>query len=560
MVNDVQKVYPSRIIVKFKDDVRLPYSDRVNDEINLPFWRKLKPNYPHMRIMPLITSVRSDKIKRLVEMTKKTDPSYRPINFLNLFAIDARGRGTRGILRDIGDHFDEIEYAYLEPLPSKNLELEYPNIIEPKKISDDIEKNENYPPDSYHPKTPKDNFSPKQKSKGFKSQEQAEEVMTTAFFTAEGILDQKYLNCSPMGVGLTNLDYSVDDLPGNYFFDVERGWVINHKDLGFPGQENILLPESSENNHELSNDESDVVHGTATLGVVSSLYDKFGTAGISYHSTTPYAVSSYLDGLDIGLADLVFSVENSVFTILFLLLDKHDGGEVDAFFRSVILIEEQLNYETDDGDSYRNIIVEAARFAFEVIRLATALRVTVVEPAGNGYLNFDNLSSGIFNNFLFNDSGAIIVGSAKCNGIKSIESCDDGNISWSKEDRSSYGSKISCFAWGRDVVTLATEKNGSAFADNLYRDNFGGTSSAAAIIAGVALVTQKIAYMKLGSYLNPGKLRELLSTNGIANADRENDNGDSLFPIGVMPDLERITAAIDIMADTPEVEDPFIFE
>jgi len=59
--------------------------------------------------------------------------------------------------------------------------------------------------------------------------------------------------------------------------------------------------------------------------------------------------------------------------------------------------------------------------------------------------------------------------------------------------RSNYGSRVDCYAWGEGVFTTTSDTNGQAPATNLYRDDFGNTSAATAIIAGVALSVQGMA-------------------------------------------------------------------
>ncbi|HYK57264.1 MAG TPA: S8 family serine peptidase, partial [Flavisolibacter sp.] len=70
-----------------------------------------------------------------------------------------------------------------------------------------------------------------------------------------------------------------------------------------------------------------------------------------------------------------------------------------------------------------------------------------------------------------------------------------------------------------------------------YTKTFNGTSSASAIITGVAIALQGIAEANLHSRLNPSQIRAFLSneTYGTASA-----NGRATDKIGVMPDLKKI--------------------
>lgn len=516
-------IHPPRIILKFQDNIDLPYSRNVNEKIDFPFWKRLKSKYNHITIEPLFTSIKPENLGRLVDLARKMTPSYKPPNFFTYFAIDTQGIETKAILADLDRKHDEIEHLYLEATPSEKLEPEKPNIIYPK--------NEN------------NSTSPKQKNQKNSKPGQLENLA----FTAEEKLEQKYIKCSPMGIGLENIldrlsraGLSLDDsrLTHNYFFDVERGWILNHQDLFF--EEDNLITTSEIGSHTLSNNPFDVIHGTSTLGVVSSIHNTFGTQGLSYYSTEPRGASTYFIDSD----KIIYSVANSILSTKNFLLARFDDGDEEAFQRSVILIEEQLNVE-GDFFPYTNVVVEADPAIFDVIKLTTSLKITVIEAAGNGGHNFDTLPVEYFPKLQDANinSSALIVGSADCNGIEQITDCSSEDIVWMKREDSSYGERINCFAWGSQVVTLATADEGfGTFANNLYRDNFGGTSSAAAIIAGVALMTQKMAYLKLNRYLQPDELRDLLGgiEHGVLNADNDTHS------IGVMPDLERIANVLGV--------------
>jgi hypothetical protein len=82
-----------------------------------------------------------------------------------------------------------------------------------------------------------------------------------------------------------------------------------------------------------------------------------------------------------------------------------------------------------------------------------------------------------------------------------------------------------------------------------YTSSFNGTSAAAAIIAGAALVVQSLAKTHLGRHLRPDELRNILS-----DPDRGTppDSPDRMR-IGVMPDLRRIaTEVFDLPEPEPE--------
>ena len=131
--------------------------------------------------------------------------------------------------------------------------------------------------------------------------------------------------------------------------------------------------------------------------------------------------------------------------------------------------------------------VEVHTANFDVIRLGTALGVIIIEAAANGSIYF-NLSSDldqfvlngkrIFNRWDpdFRDSGAIMVAGASA------------RVPHARIFNSNYGSRIDCYAWGESVYTAGNFPNSSNGAVDRYTNEFCGTSSAAAIIAGVGIL------------------------------------------------------------------------
>ena len=71
-----------------------------------------------------------------------------------------------------------------------------------------------------------------------------------------------------------------------------------------------------------------------------------------------------------------------------------------------------------------------------------------------------------------------------------------------------YGSRVNCYAWGEEVVTAGWGYFGPmAGANRTYTDRFDGTSAAAAIIAGAAILVQQMAGASGGPGLRPDQMR-----------------------------------------------------
>jgi hypothetical protein len=121
------------------------------------------------------------------------------------------------------------------------------------------------------------------------------------------------------------------------------------------------------------------------------------------------------------------------------------------------------------------------------------------------------------------DSGAIVVGAARRN---------QPHERWI---RSNHGSRVDCYAWGQGIVTAGYGYLKRSVRDP-YTHLFDGTSGAAAIIAGCALLVQGFQLRRDRPLFSPGEMRALLSSpstgtpQGVAVPGR----------IGVMPDLRAI--------------------
>jgi hypothetical protein len=101
---------------------------------------------------------------------------------------------------------------------------------------------------------------------------------------------------------------------------------------------------------------------------------------------------------------------------------------------------------------------------------------------------------------------------------------------------SNYGSRIDCYAWGENIVTTGYGDLYRGTDDNsAYTNTFGGTSGAAAIIAGTALIVQGKRQATTGR-LSPAQMRDVLSNPAAGTAQGGNVAGH----IGVMPDLSLI--------------------
>jgi serine protease len=245
-------------------------------------------------------------------------------------------------------------------------------------------------------------------------------------------------------------------------------------------------------------------HGTAVLGQLAAVANTYGVTGIAHGAQV---------GVQSTLIDSPAAAVNSA------AIAVGRGGVV------VIAVE-----RTGPADSTpctcnvarcHSLPVEYWQGEYDVIDTATANGVVVVEVAGDGSANLDDAAySGRFNRTI-RDSGAILVGASQ--GSSRAPLC------WTN-----YGSRVDMQGWGANVTTLGYgDLFGSAYGkDQYYTGVFGGTSSAAPMVAGAAASVQGVALADGREALEPRTLRALLASTGTPQAaDPRN--------IGPLPNLRE---------------------
>ncbi|HKN87461.1 MAG TPA: S8 family serine peptidase, partial [Nitrospiraceae bacterium] len=275
---------------------------------------------------------------------------------------------------------------------------------------------------------------------------------------------------------------------GLQFVDLERGWFLDHRDL--PAGK-IILDGSNQY----------LEHGTSVLGIVVAQDNCIGCIGIAPKVATMRAVSYYRP--TVNLADAIQAALNVM------------------NFGDVLLLEVQMDY-----CGYPMAPLEIQPDLFDLIRLGTALGIIIVEAAGDGNLNLDNVPC-----MPQKDSGAIMVGAASMTAPHSRPAY---------ANFSNYGSRINCYAWGENIVTLGTSP------DN-YVYGFGATSGASAIVAGAALSVQGVSITNNGFRLSPQQMRTLLGDPALG-IQSQNPAVDK---VGVMPNLKNIIPVV--LTLTPDI-------
>jgi serine protease len=318
----------------------------------------------------------------------------------------------------------------------------------------------------------------------------------------EGLFSmQGYLKPAPEGIDAASVWERNARGEGTAFIDIESGW--------FPGHEQLQLQQSIIHGNNL---EADAGHGTAVLGIILASGDDRGIVGVAPGARVTRLISG--DRIA-GRPDS--GVANAIETAITLL----QAGDV-------LLLEVQKEYKP----------VEVEDHEFEAIRSAVSKGIIVIEAAGNGGLNLDRAGNRAKTRSLrigapdFEDSGAVMVGASNKRVLR-------GGLH-SRHKNSNYGSRIDCYGWGEGIVTTTTgygDLGPETTSASKYTRLFGGTSGAAAIVAGAALLLQSLYQSRRGGRLSPPDMRVALSDAATGTGQRL---GSPTDPIGVMPDLRKI--------------------
>ncbi|MFH1829684.1 MAG: S8 family serine peptidase [Pseudomonadota bacterium] len=330
--------------------------------------------------------------------------------------------------------------------------------------------------------------------------------------------------------GITGQDvYVVDNEPGMNFDHEE----FNLVKANFPAGNWFYQADCAPGiPPAIPNCESWIAHGTAVTGILIAGNNGNGTTGFAY--SADYVQGSMTGGVGDDLS--AFAIE---------------GGGLEP--GSVWLLEVQLPGKFNITgscagetmqDQYGCVPVELWPDVFDAIEAASAYGVTVIEGGGNGQMDLDNpdLYTGAWSfakNLSYEDSGALMTGASE--GANEI-----------KAAFSNCGSRFNTFAWGQGVVTTAYPYGQYGWtgstppippndSDNTYfMDNFGGTSSAAAMVGGAAVLVQSHARNQMGHrrYIMPHKLREILVNSGVTQAD-------SGCNIGMQPRIDQAMSLVN---------------
>ena len=456
----------ARVVVKFHDDVGLPWVDGVETRILEPdrrTWDALTQEFPGITLLRNVSNVEPAELQRLVEMAKARDATYRPPNFLAYFGIPCRRSIDPHRLAKRLREWRLVELAWVEVAPI--------GAAAPVGINGELPNQEYLEPPS-----------------GF-----------AAPFA--GGIDAVYA-WSQCGDGA-----------GQGVISYERA-MATHQDITFPAP----LAGITDDTGLYSTAPG---HGTAVLGIIAMQDNSVGGVGIAY-KLADFQWTSPFDGTATPIR------RDALWAAIRYL--TRTGAEP---WGRVLLFEVQIPQVTDaSGQVWTNMPVEVYDDYYQAIRLAISLGVVVVVPAGNGRRDLDAYVDASTGQALLDpdvrDSGAIFVGAC----------APTSRTRWKGAlgSGTNFGRRVNCFAWGKDAHSAATNGSIGGYA------GFGGTSAAAAIIAGAALSIQSLVEKSTGDRLSGMEMRALLGDPAKGTAAVDDPPGEPAR-IGVMPNLRSIIEA-----------------
>ena len=312
--------------------------------------------------------------------------------------------------------------------------------------------------------------------------------------TPDFVSRQTYFGPAPAGV---NYRYAYvmpgGRCPTQTIAHIEGSWRMGHEDLA------MMNPSAYVYGPPTSRYSSWMEHGTACVGIMAADRNGYGVNGFA---------SSRKKLL---LACIGYGVAKQINNCAALC------GPGDTFSSSFAY----LFYK--NGKAYHAPLTYV-RANYDAVKNATAKGITYTFGAGNTNKDLmDPAYGGRFDPSKY-DSGGVIVGASKKNGVDKISF-------------SNYGKPVHCHAWGESITTLGYGNlfNGGGDKRQYYTYRFGGTSGAGPIVAGVAAAFWGVVKEQNGVTLTSRQVRDALIKYG---TPQRYGN-----PIGPQPDLKKMLKA-----------------
>ncbi len=258
-------------------------------------------------------------------------------------------------------------------------------------------------------------------------------------------------------------------------------------------------------------------HGLAVLGMLFAEDNLYGWKGLVPNATARFSSESTQTSCG--------STRTNAITLAALHSQPGD----------IILLEME-----SAGPGNMLVPAEVASVVWVVTKNVTDQGIIVVAAAGNGNggligENLDRTDLQIYNTYRNRgDSGAIVVGAGT------------NDTSHERISFSTYGQRVNVQGWGQSVSTLGYGDGEIADPPDplqSYTNNFNGTSSASAMVAGAAAAIQSIRLAHQQPKLTPIQMRDLLVSTGIPQGPYS-----SAQHIGPFPNLAKAILQLGIGA------------
>lgn len=295
--------------------------------------------------------------------------------------------------------------------------------------------------------------------------------------------------------------------------DIEYSWNRTHEDVAKLAT--ALVP-----NGTPSDPFADSNHGTAVAGQIAATSNTIGVTGL-VPGATLRVTNAYNTQRGYDLANSITTAANGLRAGDVMLLEQQTAGPLGSCL----------------SDQVGCVAVEWVPAYYDAIVSATSRGIIVVEAAGNGQQNLDDLAYGPTFPGGRADSGAIIVGAGGAGGT----GC---TTSRTKLWFSNYGRRVDLQGWGECVTTTGY---GDLYAgtgvNQWYTGSFGGTSSASPIVASAAASLSSVAKSR-GTTLSPREVRTRLRLTGQAQVSPGTGR------IGPLPNLRAAIGALGTAVDS----------
>ncbi|MBC7873040.1 MAG: S8 family serine peptidase [Ferruginibacter sp.] len=235
------------VVIKFHEFVSLPYRKGVEQEIiktNIGPWESLQKEFPGISLLPLITPDSKKKADELIKKAKRTDPTYKAVDFGKFFYIPVpAGIDAEALVKSLHGW--------------RSVEVVYPDYPVPDPVVNDADD----------PRA----------------------------------VNQDYLDAAPAGIDARYAwGFAGGDGAGQSFIDLERGWTLNHEDLSAHGAallHGTLLDSSRSHGTSVLGEICSVDNTIGCVGIVPN---------VSSVNVVSYHLSTRVDAIIAAISNLVF--------------------------------------------------------------------------------------------------------------------------------------------------------------------------------------------------------------------------------------------------------------